>query len=71
MPKPQAEAKLTREQHERRRVRLATMQADLAYFQARLAMLGAPKTSNQAAQKRTFEVLHQQLALVRGRTAEL
>lgn len=57
----------TREEHERRRIRLARLQSDLAYFQARLGLIGTPRTANQAAQKLAFETLKQQLGTPRGR----
>jgi hypothetical protein len=47
----------TPEERTRRRLRVAKSQADLAYFQARLTLLGEPKTLNQAAQQRTFKRL--------------
>jgi hypothetical protein len=48
-----------REAAERRRqkVYLATLEADAAYFQARLEILGQPATNNQRAQQKTFELL--------------
>lgn len=42
----------------RRRVRLARMESDLAYFQARLEIIGEPRTSNQRAQRKTFKLLY-------------
>jgi hypothetical protein len=47
----------TPEQRARRRLRTAKAQADMAYFQARLTLLGEPRTLNQAAQQRTFKRL--------------
>ncbi len=47
----------TPEERARRRLRLAKSQADLAFFQARLTLLGEPRTLNQAAQQRTFKRL--------------
>jgi hypothetical protein len=67
MAPPHTAARETREEHERRRIRLARLQADLAYFQARLGMIGTPRTANQAAQKLAFEALKQQLATPQGR----
>jgi hypothetical protein len=49
----------TREQRARRRLRLARWQTDLAYFQARLGLIGEPATLNQYAQRRTFRLLHE------------
>jgi hypothetical protein len=42
----------------RRRIKLAQMEADMAYFQARIEILGEPATSNQRAQRKTFKMLH-------------
>jgi ABC-type transport system involved in cytochrome c biogenesis ATPase subunit len=42
----------------RRRVELARMEADVAYFQARLDFLDEPATSNQAAQRKVFKHLY-------------
>jgi hypothetical protein len=41
-----------------RRVRLARLEADLAYFQARIEVLGEPATVNQQAQRRAFTALY-------------
>ena len=46
----------------RRRVELARMEADVAYFQARLDFLGEPATSNQAAQRKAFKHLYNGLS---------
>jgi hypothetical protein len=46
----------------RRRVELARMEADVAYFQARLDFLGEPGTSNQAAQRKAFKHLYNGLS---------
>ena len=45
----------------RRRIRTARLEADMAYFQARLELIGQPCTSNQRAQRKVFEILHQSL----------
>ena len=45
----------------RRSLRLASLEADLAYFQARLEILGEPKSANQWAQLKTYEVLRRSL----------
>ncbi|MCG6896556.1 MAG: hypothetical protein LJE61_03280 [Thiocapsa sp.] len=44
---------------ERKRLRtcLARLEADIAYFQARLEMIGEPTTSNQLAQRKAFKQL--------------
>jgi len=52
----------TREQHVRRRLRVAKWQTDMAYFQARLGLIGEPASLNQHAQRRTFTLLHQTVA---------
>lgn len=44
------------------KVELARMEADMAYFQARLELLGEPNTLNQAAQRRAFVHLYKQLS---------
>ncbi len=41
----------------RRRIRLARLEADMAYFQARLEMIGEPTTANQLTQRKVFELL--------------
>jgi hypothetical protein len=46
----------------RRRVRLARLEADLAYFQARLEIIGEPGSANQMAQRKAFRLLHKTLA---------
>ena len=46
------------ENRARRRLRIVQYQADIAYFQARLGLIGEPGTLNQAAQRRTFKILH-------------
>jgi len=48
----------TREARARRRVRIAQAEADMAYFKARLMLIGNPVTLNQNAQENTFRVLH-------------
>ena len=42
----------------RRRIRLARLEADVAYFQARLEILGEPQSMNQLAQRKVFKLLH-------------
>lgn len=49
-------------EHQRRKIRLAQLESDAAYFQARLEILGEPRTINQMAQKKTFKLLHRVLA---------
>ncbi|NBC12512.1 MAG: hypothetical protein GVY09_04040 [Gammaproteobacteria bacterium] len=56
MPDPHAQVE-TPEARNHRRLRVAKSQADMAYFQARLSLLGEPKTLNQVAQQRTFKLL--------------
>jgi len=41
----------------RLKIRLATLEADMAYFQARLEILGEPATANQWAQHKAFDYL--------------
>lgn len=45
----------------RRKVELARMEADVAYFQARLELIGEPTTSNQTAQRKAFKLLYAKL----------
>jgi len=51
------EALLARGERERRKLRIARLEADLAYFQARLELLGEPRSANQEAQRRVFQLL--------------
>jgi hypothetical protein len=46
----------------RRRVELARLEADVAYFCARLELVGQPVSSNQAAQRKAFWHLYKQLS---------
>ncbi|HYN79272.1 MAG TPA: hypothetical protein VES73_15930 [Lamprocystis sp. (in: g-proteobacteria)] len=46
------------DERKRRRVRLARLEADIAYFQARLEMIGEPGSTNQMAQRKVFKLLH-------------
>jgi hypothetical protein len=48
-------------ERDRRKLRLAHLEADMAYFQARLELLGEPHTANQAAQRRAFKLLYKAL----------
>jgi hypothetical protein len=48
-----------REEIVQRRLLMIQLQSDLAYFQARLGLIGEPRTTNQEAQRRTFKLLHQ------------
>lgn len=45
----------------RPKIRLAILEADVAYFQARLEILGEPRTANQLAQRKVFNLLHKSL----------
>ncbi|MCG6862480.1 MAG: hypothetical protein LJE70_14555 [Chromatiaceae bacterium] len=45
----------------RRKIRLASLEADVAYFQARLEILGEPKTANQRAQSKAYNLLRKSL----------
>ena len=53
-----AEPQTTTDAAARRRLRIAQAEADLAYFQARLALIGEPRTLNQYAQKCAFQILY-------------
>lgn len=46
------------DEQKRHRVRLARLEADLAYFQARLEIIGEPGSTNQMAQSKVFKILH-------------
>ena len=47
----------TMSERQRRTLDLAHLEADMAYFQARLELLGEPRSTNQHAQRRTFKLL--------------
>lgn len=57
------------------RIQLAKLEADVAYFQARLELIGEPTSSNRAAQRKLFTLLHKAIAKqildTRRRHAEL
>lgn len=63
------------DERRRQRIRLARLEADLAYFQARLELIGDPITNNLAAQRKVFNMLHKSVASkilkVRRRYSEL
>ncbi|NEX22020.1 hypothetical protein G3480_17195 [Thiorhodococcus mannitoliphagus] len=63
------------DERKRHRIRLARLEADMAYFQARLELIGAPNSSNRAAQRKVFNLLHKTVASkilkLRRRFAEL
>jgi hypothetical protein len=46
----------------RRRVELARLEADVAYFCARLELVGQPVSSNQVAQRKAYWHLYKQLS---------
>lgn len=50
------------DERKRQRVRLARLEADMAYFQARLELIGEPNSSNRAAQRKVFNLLHKTVA---------
>ena len=50
------------EDRRRRRARLARLEADMAYFQARLEFIGEPGNTNQMAQRKVFKTLHKSIA---------
>lgn len=49
-------------ERKRQRIRLARLEADMAYFQARLELIGIPNSSNRAAQRKVFNLLHKTVA---------
>ena len=63
------------DERKRQRIRLARLEADMAYFQARLELLGEPNSNNRAAQRKVFNLLHKTVASkilkVKRRFAEL
>lgn len=50
------------DERKRQRIRLSRLEADMAYFQARLELIGAPSSSNRAAQRKVFNLLHKTTA---------
>jgi len=49
------------------RFSLSGIEADLAYFEARLELIGTPRTSNQKAQVETFRFLRQAMGDILNR----
>jgi hypothetical protein len=64
------QSELAARAHRRARVRLARLDADLAYFQARIEILGDPVTMNQQAQRKAFTALYALFARVAGASGE-
>jgi hypothetical protein len=56
------------EERRRQRLDLARIEADLAYFQARLELIGEPTSANQRAQRKLFKLLHEQVGIRLART---
>lgn len=50
------------DERKRQRVRLARLEADMAYFQARLELIGKPNSNNRVAQRKVFNLLHKTVA---------
>jgi len=44
-------------ERKRHQIRVARLEADMAYFEARLELIGEPKTANQLAQRKAFKLL--------------
>ena len=44
------------------RIQLAKLEADVAYFQARLELIGEPNSSHRVAQRKLFTLLHKAIA---------
>lgn len=57
----QDNARRALEEKRKRRTMMARMEADLAYFQARLEFIGEPASANQRAQRKLFKLLHQEI----------
>ncbi len=49
-------------ERKRQRIRLARLEADMAYFQARLELIGEPNSNNRVAQRKVFNLLHKTVA---------
>lgn len=49
-------------ERKRHRARIARLEADIAYFQARLEFIGDPENTNQMAQRKVFKTLHKSVA---------
>lgn len=49
------------EERKRHRLQMVRLQADIAYFEARLEMIGEPATLHQATQRFVFERLRHDL----------
>ncbi len=45
------------DERKRQRIRLARLEADMAYFQARLEIIGVPDSANKLAQLKVFKLL--------------
>lgn len=50
------------DERRRHRVRVARLEADIAYFQARLEVIGEPESTNQMAQRKVFKLLYRSIA---------
>jgi hypothetical protein len=50
------------DERKRQRVRLARLEADMAYFQARIELIGEANTNNRVAQRKAFNFLHKTVA---------
>lgn len=50
------------DERRRHRLRLARLEADMAYFQARLEIIGEPGSTNQMAQRKVLKLLHRSIA---------
>ena len=57
-----SDSKSDSDERTRRRVWLARLEADLAYFLARLEIIGDPESTNQMAQRKVFKLLHKTMA---------
>jgi hypothetical protein len=49
------------------RLNVSGLEADLAYFRARLELIGAPQTINQKAQQEAFRLLTQAVGAILNR----
>lgn len=50
------------DERRRHRIHVARLEADMAYFQARLEIIGEPGNNNQVAQRKVFKLLYRSIA---------
>ncbi|HEB95020.1 MAG TPA: hypothetical protein ENI96_01150 [Sedimenticola thiotaurini] len=63
---------MSRQEKKQFRIRISGLEADVAYFDARLALLGeTPASPHQAAQIRTYRILEENLSAMLERLRRL